>query len=226
MNKQTSESLVTGVLLAGVGGFLDAYTYMTRGQVFANAQTGNMVLMGTHFSQGRFGTAVTYFFPIFAFFLGVLIAEGIKGKYKPAAQFHWRLVALGIEMVLLTGVAFIPEKGNIVANILVSFVCALQVETFRKVHGNPYATTMCTGNLRSATENLYHYIKTKDDRFLSKSRHYSLIIFTFICGAFLGAILSHNFGYKAVLVCPAVLGIVFVLIHLDKLGRSDLRDIF
>src|SRR5580658_6145873 len=40
------EDLPTGLLLAGVGGFLDAYTFVGRGGVFANAQTGNIVLLG------------------------------------------------------------------------------------------------------------------------------------------------------------------------------------
>lgn len=37
-------SLIMGMILAFVGGFLDAYTYITRDAVFATAQTGNMVL--------------------------------------------------------------------------------------------------------------------------------------------------------------------------------------
>jgi len=221
MNKQMSESLITGVLLAVVGGFLDAYTYITRDHVFANAQTGNMVLFGTNLSQGQFLTALTYVFPILAFFLGVLIAEIIKGKYKPYTKFHWRLIVITIEIVLLTSVAFIPEKGNIIANVLVSFVCAMQVETFRKVHGNPYATTMCTGNLRSATESFYHYTETHDQKFLNKSFHYLIIIAIFIVGAILGSILSHYFWYKAILLCPIILGGVFLLIHFNALGRPE-----
>ena len=43
---QMSESLLLGVLLAVAGGFFDAYTYLCRGKVFANAQTGNIVLSG------------------------------------------------------------------------------------------------------------------------------------------------------------------------------------
>ena len=39
------ENLSTGLLLAGAGGFLDAYTFVGRGGVFANAQTGNIVLL-------------------------------------------------------------------------------------------------------------------------------------------------------------------------------------
>ena len=34
------------MLLAGVGGFLDAYTFVGYHGVFANAQTGNIVLLG------------------------------------------------------------------------------------------------------------------------------------------------------------------------------------
>ena len=39
-----SESLLLGAILATVGGFLDAHTYICRGKVFANAETGNIVL--------------------------------------------------------------------------------------------------------------------------------------------------------------------------------------
>ena len=42
--KQTSESIELGILLALSGGIMDAYSYMARGKVFANAQTGNMLL--------------------------------------------------------------------------------------------------------------------------------------------------------------------------------------
>ena len=48
------ETLPPALLLAVVGGFLDTYTYFTRGGVFANAQTGNMVLLSIAAAQGKF----------------------------------------------------------------------------------------------------------------------------------------------------------------------------
>ena len=48
---QISESIRLGAILALSGGFMDAYSYMERGEVFANAQTGNMLLFGVHLSQ-------------------------------------------------------------------------------------------------------------------------------------------------------------------------------
>ncbi len=46
MKKQMSETFLIGAILAVVGGYLDAYTLRCRGHVFANAQTGNIVLLG------------------------------------------------------------------------------------------------------------------------------------------------------------------------------------
>ena len=42
---ETSESMRIGILLAICGGFMDAYSYTCRGGVFANAATGNIVLL-------------------------------------------------------------------------------------------------------------------------------------------------------------------------------------
>ena len=46
-----SESSFLTAILAIVGGFLDAYSYLMRGHVFANAQTGNIVLFGVNTSK-------------------------------------------------------------------------------------------------------------------------------------------------------------------------------
>ena len=59
--KQMSDTMRLGVLLAIAGGFLDAYTYLCRGEVFANAQTGNMVLFGIQLVSGEFLKALYYF---------------------------------------------------------------------------------------------------------------------------------------------------------------------
>ena len=40
-------------LFAIVGGFLDAYSYLARGRVFAGAQTGNVVLFGVRAAAGN-----------------------------------------------------------------------------------------------------------------------------------------------------------------------------
>lgn len=210
MSKQYSESLRIGILLALAGGFLDAYTYLCRGKVFANAQTGNMVMLGISFLEGNTTNVIKYIIPIIAFAIGVLLAEIIRHSLLEHEKIHWRQAVLAIEIVLLIFVAFIPY--DYIANTLISLICAMQVESFRKFHGNAYATTMCTGNLRSGTEKLVIFIKNKDRKHLKIALQYYFIIFVFCFGAFIGGIFSRNIGRKAILISciPLVLSLVIM----------------
>ena len=88
-HRQMSESFRLGAVLALTGGFLDAYTYLIRGGVFANAQTGNIVLLGVRLMEGDWGGAGHYLVPILAFAAGVLAAELIRGRFRGAQALHW-----------------------------------------------------------------------------------------------------------------------------------------
>ena len=54
-NGQISESLALGIFLTLAGGFQDAYSYNVRDHVFANAQTGNIVLLGQNLADSGTG---------------------------------------------------------------------------------------------------------------------------------------------------------------------------
>ena len=215
---QMSESMRLGALLAVAGGFFDAYTYLCRGGVFANAQTGNIVLLGLELAEREWLRALAYLAPILAFALGVVVAEVVKqrGKARQAggAGMHWRQVIVLAEIVLLAVAAFLPQRMDMAVNILISFVCAMQVEAFRKVRGSAFATTMCTGNLRSGTEQLVIWRQTGDANAARKARHYYCIILFFILGAALGAVCTDTLGERALLItCVpllAVFGIMFI----------------
>ena len=156
--KQMSENFILGIMLALTGGFLDAYTYITRGGVFANAQTGNIVLMGINLAKGDFERVIHYVVPILAFALGILLSEIIKATLKKSRHMHWRQIVVLAEIIILAVCGFIPSgKGNTFVNVMVSFVCSLQVETFRVINGNTVATTMCTarGGPEAVTESVH-----------------------------------------------------------------------
>ena len=128
-----SESMLTAAFIILSGGLQDAYTYLCRGKVFANAQTGNIVLFSAYLFDGDWTHSRRYLVPVLSFMLGIFVAECIHRHFKHMESVHWRQL------------------------ILVSFVCAMQVQTFRKVRGHAYASTMCIGNMRSGTEALCVY---------------------------------------------------------------------
>ena len=195
---QTSETFLLSAILALSGGFQDAYTYNVRNGVFSNAQTGNVVLMSQHLMEGNWMRALHYLFPVLAFAFGVLVAERIGHTYKNARRIHWRQIVVLIEILILLAVGFMPQKFNMAATMLVSFACAMQVQTFRKVNGYGYASTMCIGNLRSGTESLSVFFREREHSALRKALHYYGIIFIFAIGAGLGGVLSLRIGVQAI----------------------------
>lgn len=206
---QMSEALINAVFLTLSGGFQDAYTYCCRQSVFANAQTGNIVLMSLNMFKGEWFNVLRYLTPVLAFLFGVFIAETVHRRLKYMKRLHWRQLILIAETVLLFAVGFMPHSLDILANALVSFVCAMQVQAFRKIDGYFYASTMCIGNMRSATESLCAYCHDKDKDSLRKSLEYFAIIFIFAVGAGLGSVLTGLLGIRAIWVSCALLMVSF-----------------
>ena len=190
--------------LAVVGGFLEAYTYVTRDGVFANAQTGNIARMGINLAQGNVLLTLRYLIPVIAFMAGVTLSLQLRRLRQ-----DWERVILWMELMLLFLVGLIPPaKLSVLATVTVSFVCALQVESFRKFGDNAFASTMCTGNLRIATEHLNRYFATKDRAALSVSLQYYGIDLMFASAVLVGYWVTRACGTRAVwwaMLVPAAL---------------------
>ena len=201
LNRQVSESYFIGLLLAVAGGYLDVYTYISRGGVFANAQTGNIVLLGIHIAQHNFEKITTYTLPILAFMVGVMITEIVKLNFRYSTKIHWRQIVIALEILVL---------------LAVSFVCSMQVESFRAFGGGKkYATTMCTGNLRTATEHLFYSGVHRDRKVRNNSLQYYGIIAAFIFGAVISTKLTTGVGAKSVYTVCILLFVVFVMMFIQ-----------
>ena len=107
-----SESLLTASMLSISGGLQDVYTYISRGHVFANAQTGNIVLLSQNLFDHQWGQAIHYLVPVLFFSFGIAITTYIRQFFQKYKRFHWRQIVLLIEIVLLSVVGFIPDDMN------------------------------------------------------------------------------------------------------------------
>ena len=101
--------------------------------------------------------------------------------------------------------------------MLVSFSCSMQVQAFRKINGYGYASTMCIGNLRSGTEALSVYLRSKNKDQFIKMIHYYGIILVFALGAGLGGVASRYIGISAIWSCAVLLTIGFILMFKEKI---------
>ncbi len=215
-NGQMSDAFRTALFVILSGGFQDAYTYCCRGEVFANAQTGNIVLMSSAFFIGDWNTVLKYIIPVVSFLIGTAVAELIHIRFKPCEKIHWRQIILIIEIVLLFGVGYMPRRFNTLANAVVSFVCAMQVQTFHKVRGHAYASTMCIGNMRSGVEALCAYFHVHDRAILKKALTYFSVIAVFAVGAGIGTVITKIVGDKSIWLCCLLLSVSLVMMFISE----------
>ena len=214
--KQMSEAFLNNMFLALSGGLQDAYTYNVRDHVFSNAQTGNVVLMSQHIISGDMRSALRYLVPLLSFVLGVYISEEIHLHFKDARKLHWRQSILLLEIIILTLVGFLPEERNMLATVLVSFACAMQVQAFRKVNGYAFASTMCIGNLRSGMDSLCAWLVGGNAKAFGKAVHYFAIIFLFALGAGIGSVALLPMAGRAIWLSCLLLGVSFCLMFLKE----------
>ncbi len=195
---QLSETYTNAMLLTLSGGLQNAYAYCCRGKVFANAQTGNIVLMSKHLLERDMHGFARYLVPICAFILGTFITELIHKNYKKTNKLQWRQFILMFEISFLFIAGCIPHSLDMIASTLISFVCAMQVQAFRRMDGLSYASTMCIGNMRFATESLCTFFHTHEKSDLHTCLKASGITLLFAIGAGLGVFLTTHFDTAAI----------------------------
>jgi len=222
--KNVTESLPVGILLAIVGGYLVAYTYIARGGVFANAQTGNLVNLSVNLANGNFIKVIYYLIPIISFIVGIFATNIIQDIFKQKKVLHWKQIIVGFQIVLLFIVGFIKDGDkNMIANAIISFVCAMQFEAFRLLNGNSITTVICTGNMRSGTSQLYQYIRTKEKRALYIGLQYYAILFSFSIGVMVGTWFTNIYRVKAIFLTCVFLLAVFILMFIKDNSMDKLE---
>jgi uncharacterized membrane protein YoaK (UPF0700 family) len=181
------DPLVNALLLAATGGLLDALVYTLHGHVFANAATGNVVLLGINLISGDWAQAGRHLVPVLAFVLGVAASRLVRLLPRLRA----RLSALLLEMVVLFVAGLLPPGFPEMAfTALIAFVSAFQVATFRQVGRFSYNSTFITGNLRECTEGFVNSFLGADLQLrhseVAKARKLAGICGCFLIGAVVG----------------------------------------
>src|SRR5258706_2618960 len=176
------ETVQIALLLAFVGGYLDAYTWIIHG-VMANAQTANLVLLWVYGSAGNWAEALHFMPPILAFALGVVIAAWLRRATGDRAS----AISTLVEILLLMAVGVLHNRLPDLAGTLgISFVAAMQTAIFTKVEGVAYSSVMITGNLRQAIDGLFAVVSGQFGS-LRRSGIFAALCVTFGVGAALGA---------------------------------------
>jgi uncharacterized membrane protein YoaK (UPF0700 family) len=210
------ERLAFAVLLTAVGGYLDAYTFVGHGGVFANAQTGNFVMLAVFASDGRWHDALIRVPAIAAFVVGIFVAEEMGRPNWHARLRRPTRVVLIIEIVILAVLAALPAgRPDLVYNAAISFVAALQFATFRILADTPYTTILATGNMRSLIASAIQWRAEGNQLAGRRALRLGITVAAFVLGAAGGAAYTRQSGSVAVWVAAAALVVVMIALIVE-----------
>ena len=216
-------------VLIFVAGFLGAFTYVLRGGVFCNAQTGNVVLLGMELGKGDWSGALYYLIPIGAYILGAVVSELLPNPVKHRLAVRWDTLLIAVEMIVIVILGFLPESAPVqISQVAVNFIASMQYNTFRQAEGVAVATTFVTNHIRQVGVGLamewrhrHNAEKPHRRKFLT---HLGMLLF-FAAGATVGTVFCLQLLGRAVWLTLLPLAVVFaVLLHADLTTENQLVE--
>ncbi|MCD2194743.1 DUF1275 domain-containing protein [Actinomycetospora endophytica] len=213
------EVVPVGFLLSAVGGYLDAYTFVGHGGVFANAQTGNVVLLAVGAVHGQFAESLRHLPPLVSFLIGLAAAESLARPWARTALRRPTRVVLGAEALVLAVCATGTLPSEVVT-VAVAFVAALQVSTFKKVGDVPYNATVTTGNLRSFVAEFAGWWSERSPGAGRRTAVLGGIVVSFASGAAVGTGLTLLWGDGAAAGAAGAVVVVLIAIALETRRRE------
>jgi uncharacterized membrane protein YoaK (UPF0700 family) len=201
---QRLSAVVASALAATAGGAMDAWVYLAHGHVFANAQTGNIVLMGVALADGDGGGAATHLPSLLAFVTAIL-ASRLSGELLKRNRLNSRSVRLGLECVMLVTLGlFAHQMPDRAVTACVGFIAGVQISSLSHIGSWSFNTGMTTGNLRAGVSALAKALTGSAEEWPHAGTMF-VLCFAFGAGAAGGAWLTPRLG-------GATLGAVAALI--------------
>ncbi len=212
-----------------VAGFFGAYTYLLRGYVFCNAQTGNVVLMGMALGARKWGEAFYYLIPISAYLMGAFVSELLPKPIKNCLRIRWDTLLIAIEMLVVLGLGFVPESAPVqISQVAINFIASMQYNTFRQAEGVSMATTFATNHIRQIGIGLAKEVKGAhkgDKSHREKLKQHVEMLIHFLIGAVVGTVLGNLYLGKAIWATLLPLGVILLaLLYADFVTEKDLKE--
>ena len=206
---QRASAIVSTSLLTIAAGGMDAWVYLAHGHVFANAQSGNIVLMAIELAKGDFSGGANHLPSLVAFIAGLLISR-VSGDALKHAKLNSRDVRLGAECVLLVALALIAGSlSDHTVTACVGFIAGVQITSLSHIGAWSFNTGMTTGNLRAAVSALSRAVAGAKDEW-PHALAMAVLCIGFAIGALAGAWLTPRLGGMTLLPVAALVAAAIV----------------
>ena len=208
IRKISRQSKRLALFLTFCAGYVDAYTFIVRGNTLVAGQTGNVVFLSVGLIQQNVSDASAKVMTLLSFMMGVFLLTLYKEKLRIVKKPILSLIPLA---VLSTIIGFVPlSVDNIYLVPPLAFCMGLVTTAFGEVSGIAYNNAFMTGNIKRTMLAFGDYFRTKHTPFLREALIFVSLLTSFVLGVVFSAYLTVFYHEKTILGVPVMMSIFYL----------------
>ena len=207
IRKISRQSKRLALFLTFCAGYVDAYTFIVRGNTLVAGQTGNVVFLSVGLIQHNVSDASAKVMTLLAFMMGVLLLTIYKEKLRIVKKPILSVIPLAVLSLII---GFVPQTvENIYLVPPLAFCMGLVTTAFGEVSGIAYNNAFMTGNIKRTMLAFGDYFRTKHTPFLREGLIFVSLLSSFVFGVVFSAYLTVYYQEKTILGIPLMMSIFY-----------------
>ena len=208
IRKISRQSKRLALFLTFCAGYVDAYTFIVRGNTLVAGQTGNVVFLSVGLIQHNVSDASAKVMTLLAFMMGVLLLTIYKEKLRIVKKPILSVIPLAVLSLII---GFVPQTvENIYLVPPLAFCMGLVTTAFGEVSGIAYNNAFMTGNIKRTMLAFGDYFRTKHTPFLREGLIFVSLLSSFVFGVVFSAYLTIYYQEKTILGIPLMMSIFYL----------------
>ena len=207
IRKISRQSKRLALFLTFCAGYVDAYTFIVRGNTLVAGQTGNVVFLSVGLIQHNVSDASAKVMTLLAFMMGVLLLTIYKEKLRIVKKPILSVIPLAVLSLII---GFVPQTvENIYLVPPLAFCMGLVTTAFGEVSGIAYNNAFMTGNIKRTMLAFGDYFRTKHTPFLREGLIFVSLLSSFVFGVVFSAYLTIYYQEKTILGVSLMMSIFY-----------------
>ena len=224
IRKISRQSKRLALFLTFCAGYVDAYTFIVRGNTLVAGQTGNVVFLSVGLIQQNVSDASAKVMTLLFFMMGVFFLTLYKEKLRIVKKPILSLIPLAALSLII---GFVPQTvDNIYLVPPLAFCMGLVTTAFGEVSGIAYNNAFMTGNIKRTMLAFGDYFRTKHTPFLREALIFVSLLSSFVFGVVFSAYLTIYYQEKTILGVPLMMSIFYfsmLFASWRKKGKKKLK---
>ena len=207
IRKISRQSKRLALFLTFCAGYVDAYTFIVRGNTLVAGQTGNVVFLSVGLIQHNVSDASAKVMTLLAFMMGILLLTIYKEKLRIVKKPILSVIPLAVLSLII---GFVPQTvENIYLVPPLAFCMGLVTTAFGEVSGIAYNNAFMTGNIKRTMLAFGDYFRTKHTPFLREGLIFVSLLSSFVFGVIFSAYLTIYYQERTILGIPLMMSIFY-----------------